>query len=185
MLSLNLLLFSWPEDQWLFVSHWQFPSGTAERCCMREVLPSHMKPHLFGGRTEIPAQVSRIRGCTPRDGSRALPLGALASLLNVSARLLVWGSPAGGFCWSQLWVALCICVPWWWSGQARGSLVYVILPLLCWGSVQLFGRNWGFDVRFCVCVLCFCFNICMALPLCKKRAWPEKWDRKQMFAVDL
>lgn len=152
---------------------------------MREVLPSHMKPHLFGGRTEIPAQVSRIRGCTPRDGSRALPLGALASLLNVSARLLVWGSPAGGFCWSQLWVALCICVPWWWSGQARGSLVYVILLLLCWGSVQLFGRNWGFDVRFCVCVLCFCFNICMALPLCKKRAWPEKWDRKQMFAVDL
>lgn len=90
---------------------------------MREVLPSHMKPHLFGGRTEIPAQVSGIRDCTPRDGSRALPLGALASLLNVSACV---GQP----CWWFLLVS------------AVGSTVHLRALVVVWASTGITGlRN--------------------------------------------
>lgn len=70
---------------------------------------------------------------------------------------------------------------------ALGLLVYIISLFLCWGSVQVFDRSWGFDVRLYVCmhVFCFCFNFCVALHLGKKRVWSKKWGEKQRFVKDL
>lgn len=129
------------------------------------------------------AQGSGVWGLTAGNGSKALLLSPLASLLIVLAKLL--GCDGVGFSTTPSAERLYIWVPWCWPEWPLGLLFYRILRLLHWGSVQVFGRDGGFDVRsLCVhtCAL-LCFDFCIALHWSKRRVWSKKWGGKERFAI--